>query len=177
MDVTKSADWKATMDAVAQKFGKCDILVNNAGWSYTNKPTLTVTEEEFEKVFDVNVKGVFLGCNAWVQQAIERKEGGVVINIASVGATRPRPGLVYYNASKAAVWNVCNPSSSPLLFHLTLVSVDGLTSRSGYQGVGRRIRTSSDSCCFHLPVGDGYRAVFCFHGHGGYARKQDQVHG
>jgi NAD(P)-dependent dehydrogenase (short-subunit alcohol dehydrogenase family) len=107
MDVTKSADWKSAMDAVIQKFGRCDILVNNAGTSYRNKPTVTVTEEEFQKTFDVNVKGVYLGCNAWVQQAIDRKEGGVIINIASVGATRPRPGLVWYNASKGAVWNVC----------------------------------------------------------------------
>ncbi|KAL1797421.1 hypothetical protein ACET3X_004027 [Alternaria dauci] len=93
MDVTKASDWKATVSACIEKFGRCDILVNNAGWSYTNKPTTTVTEDEFEKVFDVNVKGVYLGCNAWVDQAIERKEGGVIINIASVGATRPRPGL------------------------------------------------------------------------------------
>jgi NAD(P)-dependent dehydrogenase (short-subunit alcohol dehydrogenase family) len=105
MDVTKSADWKAAMDAAMQKWGKVDILVNNAGTSYRNKPTLEVTEEEFEKVFDVNVKGVYLGCNAFVPQAIERKQGGVIINIASVGATRPRPGLVWYNASKGAVWN------------------------------------------------------------------------
>ena len=106
MDVTKNADWKATMSVVKEKFGRCDILINNAGWSYVNKPTLDVTEEEFEKVFDVNVKGVYLGCQAWIGQAIERKEGGVIVNIASVGATRPRPGLVWYNASKGAVWNV-----------------------------------------------------------------------
>ncbi|KAF3040803.1 hypothetical protein E8E11_005681 [Didymella keratinophila] len=105
MDVTKRADWEATMAAVKEKFGRCDILINNAGWSYVNKATVDVTEEEFERVFDVNVKGVYLGCQAWVNQAIERKEGGVIINIASVGATRPRPGLVWYNASKGAVWN------------------------------------------------------------------------
>ncbi|KAF2256329.1 oxidoreductase ucpA [Trematosphaeria pertusa] len=105
MDVTKASDWKATIDAAIQKWGKVDILVNNAGTSYKNKPTVDVTEEEFQKTFDVNVKGVYLGCNAWVPQAIERKEGGVIINIASVGATRPRPGLVWYNASKGAVWN------------------------------------------------------------------------
>jgi NAD(P)-dependent dehydrogenase (short-subunit alcohol dehydrogenase family) len=105
MDVTKRADWTATMAAAQEKFGRCDILVNNAGWSYVNKATAEVTEEEFERVFDVNVKGVYLGCQAWVGQAIERGEGGVVINIASVGATRPRPGLVWYNASKGAVWN------------------------------------------------------------------------
>lgn len=106
MDVTKAADWKAAIDAAIEKFGKCDILVNNAGTSYKNKPTAEVTEEEFQKTFDVNVKGVFLGCNAWTPQAIERKEGGVIINIASVGASRPRPGLVWYNASKGAITNV-----------------------------------------------------------------------
>jgi NAD(P)-dependent dehydrogenase (short-subunit alcohol dehydrogenase family) len=106
MDVTKSADWKATVDAAVQKFGRCDILVNNAGTSYKNKPTVDVTEEEFQKTFDVNVKGVYLGCNAWTQQAIDRNEGGVIINISSVGATRPRPGLVWYNASKGAVSTV-----------------------------------------------------------------------
>lgn len=106
MDVTKSSDWKSAIETAIQKWGKVDILVNNAGTSYRNKPTLEVTEEDFEKVFDVNVKGVYLGCNAFVPQAIERKEGGVIINIASVGATRPRPGLVWYNASKGAVWNV-----------------------------------------------------------------------
>ncbi|KZM20112.1 uncharacterized protein EKO05_0007514 [Ascochyta rabiei] len=105
MDVTKRADWDSTMQAVKDKFGRCDILVNNAGWSYVNKPTVEVTEEEFERVFDVNVKGVYLGCQAWVGQAVDRKEGGVIVNIASVGATRPRPGLVWYNASKGAVWN------------------------------------------------------------------------
>ncbi|EMD97674.1 hypothetical protein COCC4DRAFT_201189 [Bipolaris maydis ATCC 48331] len=105
MNVTKSADWKASIAACIEKFGRCDILVNNAGWSYTNKPTSDVTEEEFDRVFDVNVKGVYLGCNAWIDQAIKRGEGGVIINIASVGATRPRPGLVWYNASKGAIWN------------------------------------------------------------------------
>jgi NAD(P)-dependent dehydrogenase (short-subunit alcohol dehydrogenase family) len=96
MDVTKAADWKSTVDAAIEKFGRVDILVNNAGTSYKNKPTMDVTEEEFQKTFDVNVKGVFLGCNAYIPQAIERKEGGVIINIASVGATRPRPGVSVY---------------------------------------------------------------------------------
>ena len=106
MDVTKASDWKGAIDTAIQNFGKCDILVNNAGTSYRNKPTVEVTEEEFQRTFDVNVKGVYLGCNAWINQAIERKEGGVIINIASVGASRPRPGLVWYNASKGAIANV-----------------------------------------------------------------------
>lgn len=140
MDVTKSADWKTTMQAVKEKFGRCDILVNNAGWSYVNKPTSTVTEDEFEKVFDVNVKGVYLGCNAWLDQAVERKEGGVIINIASVGATRPRPGLVWYNASKGAVWNVRRRFlTSNLHSYTNLLWTGNKRSRS-------RIRSTSNPC-------------------------------
>ena len=70
------------------------------------QPTLEVTEEDFDRCFDVNVKGVFFGTSAVIPQLLEQKSGGSIINIASVGATRPRPGLVWYNSSKGAVWNV-----------------------------------------------------------------------
>ncbi|OJD36995.1 short-chain dehydrogenase reductase family [Diplodia corticola] len=105
MDVTKAADWKAAIDAAVQKHGHVDILVNNAGTTYKNKPTVDVTEDEWERVFNVNVKSIFLGSNAFMPSVIERGQGGAMINIASTGATRPRPGLVWYNASKGAVWN------------------------------------------------------------------------
>lgn len=132
MDVTKSADWKATIDAAIEKFGRCDILVNNAGTSYKNKPTVDVTEEEFQKTFDVNVKGVYLGCNAWTPQAINRKEGGVIINISSVGATRPRPGLVWYNASKGAVSNATKGLAAELGGHqIRVVSICPLVTSTG----------------------------------------------
>ena len=70
------------------------------------QPTLEVTEEDFDRCFDINVKGVFFGTSAVIPQLLEQKSGGSIINIASVGATRPRPGLVWYNSSKGAVWNV-----------------------------------------------------------------------
>lgn len=70
----------------------------------------------------VNVKSVFLGSNAFTEQVRKQggKEGGggVMINIASVGAHRPRPGLVWYNASKGAVANVSS-KPIPFFFHLT----------------------------------------------------------
>ncbi|KAF1839229.1 oxidoreductase ucpA [Decorospora gaudefroyi] len=105
MDVTRAEDWTSTLATCLATYGKCDILVNNAGWSYANKATGSVTEDEFDRVFNVNVKGVYLGCNAWIGQAVERGQGGVIVNIASVGAMRPRAGLVWYNASKGAVCN------------------------------------------------------------------------
>ncbi len=166
MDVTKSADWKSTMEAVMKSFGRCDILVNNAGWSYTNKATTGVTEEEFERVFDVNVKGVYLGCNAWVDQAIKRNEGGVIINIASVGATRPRPGLVWYNASKGAVWNVSlPPTCATQLIHVDIHVLGNKRPR-------RRIRPSQYPRSLHLPIINLHRSVLRIHGHGRYSREQ-----
>lgn len=88
------------------KFGGLDILVNNAGTSYRNKPTVEVTEAEYDRVMAVNVKSIFLSIGAVVPE-LQSRGGGSIINIASIGAMRPRPGLVWYNASKAAVANVC----------------------------------------------------------------------
>lgn len=68
---------------------------------------MDVIEDEFDKVFSVNVKSIFHATRHFIPNLINQNEGGTMINIASIGATRPRPGLVWYNASKAAVANVC----------------------------------------------------------------------
>ena len=65
-----------------------------------------MTESDFDRCFNVNVKGIFWGIQAVIPRLLEQKRGGSIINIASVGANRPRPGLVFYNSSKAAVANV-----------------------------------------------------------------------
>lgn len=74
------------------------------------QPTLEVTEAEFSRCFDVNVKSVFWSVGAAVPQ-MRKNGGGSIINISSIGSVRPRPGLVWYNASKGAVSNVrrCPP--------------------------------------------------------------------
>ncbi|KAH8434508.1 SDR family oxidoreductase [Aspergillus melleus] len=105
LDVTKAEEWKAVVDKAMERFGRLDVLVNNAGTTYRNKPTAEVTEAEWERVFNVNVKGIFLGTNAFIPKLIEQGQGGSMINVSSTGATRPRPGLVWYNASKGAVSN------------------------------------------------------------------------
>lgn len=105
MNVSKADDWEVAIDEAVQLWGKVDILVNNAGTSYKNKSTHDVDEAEFDMVMAVNVKGVFLGSNAFIRQVKKQGSGGSIINIASVGAHRPRPGLVWYNASKGAVTN------------------------------------------------------------------------
>ncbi|KAJ9213990.1 hypothetical protein DTO166G4_4435 [Paecilomyces variotii] len=104
-DVTKVDDWNAVVNLAIEKFGRVDILVNNAGTTYKNKPTLEVTEEEWERVFQVNVKSIFHAVKTVIPRFIEQGNGGSVINISSTGASRPRPGLVWYNATKGAVSN------------------------------------------------------------------------
>jgi len=104
-DVAQAAGWKKVIEATWRLWGRVDVLVNNAGTSYQNKATVDVTEEEFDRVFAVNVKSIFLATQALMPKLIEQKQGGNMINIASIGALRPRPGLVWYNASKGAVNN------------------------------------------------------------------------
>jgi len=105
INVTKRADWEALAKSTVEKHGKIDIVVNNAGTTYRNKPTNTVTDEDFDLVFSVNVKSIYYSANVIVPIMQEKKNGGVFISIASTAGIRPRPGLTWYNASKAAVIN------------------------------------------------------------------------
>lgn len=101
-DVTKDADVAAMVGLAHQAFGRLDIVVNNAGTTHVNKPMLDVTEAEFDRIFAVNVKGIYLAARHAVP-LFRQTGGGAVLNIASTAAIRPRPGLTVYNASKGAV--------------------------------------------------------------------------
>ncbi len=101
-DVSKRADINGAVGETIAAFGALDILVNNAGATHVNKPMLEIDEEEFDRIYAVNVKGVFLGCQAVVPQ-FRKQGGGVIINIGSTAGLRPRPGLSAYNATKGAV--------------------------------------------------------------------------
>ncbi len=101
-DVSDADQARSMIDQTVDAFGGIDILVNNAGYTYANKPMLEVTDEEFDRVFAVNVKAVFLACR-YAAPRIAKRGGGSIINTASTAALRPRPGLTWYNASKGAV--------------------------------------------------------------------------
>ncbi|KAG9643543.1 NAD(P)-binding protein, partial [Aureobasidium melanogenum] len=105
MDVCKHEDWQRVVEMAVKEFGGVNILVNNAGCTYRNKPTGEVTEDEFERVMSVNVKSIFWSVKVVVPQMQKQGQGGSIINISSSGSVRPRPGLVWYNASKGAVSN------------------------------------------------------------------------
>ena len=89
----------AEMAAYAIKeFGQVDILVNNAGITHLPKPMEQVTEEEFDRVFAVNCKSVYLTARELVPHMKEK--GGAILNVASTAGLSPRPRLNWYNASK-----------------------------------------------------------------------------
>jgi 3-oxoacyl-[acyl-carrier protein] reductase len=101
-DVSKRAEVEAAVKAAIAAFGRVDIIVNNAGTTHRNRPMLEVEEAEFDRIFAVNVKSIFLTAQALIPHMREHG-GGVILNIGSTAALRPRPGLTVYNASKGAV--------------------------------------------------------------------------
>ena len=101
-DVTKSADMKALVAAAVECHGKLDAMVNNAGWTHRNQPALDVSEDEFDRVYAINVKSIYLATMHAVP-ALRDNGGGSLINIASTAGVRPRPGLTWYNGTKGAV--------------------------------------------------------------------------
>lgn len=100
VDVSKASEVDAMVEKACDALGGIDILVNNAGVTHCNQPALDVSEDEFDHVFSVNVKSIFLTAKAVVPQM--QAGGGAIINIASTAAQRPRAGLSWYNGSKGA---------------------------------------------------------------------------
>jgi 3-oxoacyl-[acyl-carrier protein] reductase len=101
-DVSQRADVDAAVKAALDVFGGLDILVNNAGINFNRAPLTEVTEEQFDRIFAVNVKSIYLFAQAVVPH-FRKVGGGVIINIGSTAGLRPRPGLTWYNTSKGAV--------------------------------------------------------------------------
>ena len=104
-DVTVDADWARLVKSAVDSYGRLDVVVNNAGWTYTAKPTIEVTEAEFDRTFAVNVKSILLSAKHAIP-VFREQGGGSFVNIASTAGVRPRPNLGVYNASKAAVINL-----------------------------------------------------------------------
>ncbi len=101
-NVADSAEVARVVAEAITGLGDLDIIVNNAGTTHRNMPMLDVEEAEFDRVFAVNVKSIYLTTRA-VLPHFRRRGGGVILNIGSTAGLRPRPGLTWYNASKGAV--------------------------------------------------------------------------
>jgi len=99
VDVADGASVDAMAEAALTAFGQVDILVNNAGVTHLPTPLDEVSEEDFDRVFNVNMKSVYLTARALVPHMKSRKTGAI-LNVASTAGVSPRPNLNWYNASK-----------------------------------------------------------------------------
>lgn len=100
-DVTDADAIEALVER-AREYGGVDIMVNNAGLQLP-KPMLEVTPEEFDRIHEVNSKGVFFGTQAAAADMIERDDPGVVVNTASISSNLSQHGQVQYDSSKGSV--------------------------------------------------------------------------
>ena len=101
-DVSDRDDVRAMVRTAVDVYGRLDTMVNNAGVTHVNRPMLEVGEEEFDRIFEVNVKAIYLAAME-VVPLMREQGGGCIVNTASTAGLRPRPGLTWYNASKGAV--------------------------------------------------------------------------
>ncbi len=117
VDVSRSADVRLMFEAADHQFGGVDILVNNAGMGHLPQPLEGLPEDEFDRLFAVNMKSIFLAMREAVPRFKARKtEGikGVVLNMASTAGVSPRPRLAWYNASKGWVITATRASAVEL---------------------------------------------------------------
>jgi 2-deoxy-D-gluconate 3-dehydrogenase len=104
-DIRSLADAKKVAEATVKTFGTLDILVNNAG-IYPISKALDTTEELWDRVLDINLKGTFFFSQAAAREMVKAKHGGRIINLASIDAVHPMGEVAHYNASKGGVMSL-----------------------------------------------------------------------
>jgi len=104
-DVSKDRDVERMIKSTVDNYGRLDILFNNAGFPMAATPVEEVKEDLWDKVVDINLKSVFLG-SKYAIPVMKKQGAGVIINTASIGGVRPRPGFSAYHPAKAAVINL-----------------------------------------------------------------------
>lgn len=131
-DVRQSDDMQALIAAACDRFGGIDVVVNNAGLGHRAAPMHELSEQDYDLVFDTNTKSIFWSVKYAVPKLIERG-GGAIVNVASIGAKRPRPLGAAYNASKGAVATMTCAIAAELARHKIRVNaVCPLASETGF---------------------------------------------
>ena len=119
-DVSKIADLQRLIDATIKAFGRLDIMVNNAGIE-TRTSILETTEQQYEKVLQVNLKSAFFGTQLAAKQMIKQGGGGRIVNITSVHEDWPMPGNIAYCLSKGGMRMLTRTAGVELAPHNILV--------------------------------------------------------
>jgi meso-butanediol dehydrogenase/(S,S)-butanediol dehydrogenase/diacetyl reductase len=103
VDVSNAESVRQMFDETRKVFGRLDILVNNAGVAVGPAPVVQMEEEAWRRTMEINATGTFLCCKFGLPFMIQSGRGGRVVNVSSLAATRPKPFVSAYAASKAAV--------------------------------------------------------------------------
>lgn len=101
LDVTQETDWNAAVNQIVERAGRLDVLVNNAGILIL-KPVQDTSNQEWDRIFDVNVRSVFIGTRAAIP-VMQKQGGGTIVNVSSIYGLVGAPGASAYEASKGAV--------------------------------------------------------------------------
>jgi len=122
-DVSKLDDLQRLIDAAVAQYGRLDVMVNNAGVE-TRTSVLDTTPEQYDKVLDVNLRGVFFATQYAAKQMIAQGGGGRIINISSVHEDWPMPGNTAYCLAKGGVRMLTRTAALELAPHgITMVNV------------------------------------------------------
>ena len=130
-DVTDADAMRELVDASESAFGGIDVMVNNAGVPHRAGNLVDLDVETVDRQLAVNVRSVFLGCK-YAVPALRRRGGGVVVNVASIAATRPRPGLTVYNATKGAVITMTRGLAVEVAPDVRVNAVNPVISETGF---------------------------------------------
>ena len=171
LDVTDAASIASLVETVVGRSGGIDILVNNAA-VFDLAPVVEVTQQSFDKLFDVNVKGTFFTLQAVAAHMIERGKGGKIINMASQAGRRGEALVSIYCASKAAVISLTQSAGLDLIkYH---INVNGIA-----PGVADTPMWDTVDSLFaryeHRPVGEKKRLVGEAVPYGRMGRPEDHV--
>ena len=104
-EATSKPELEALLAAVLQRAGRVDVVVNGAGINSAT-PFFAITEEEFDRIVRVNLKGVFFGCQVFGRHLVEAGHGGSIINLGSMSGVVPLSRVFTYSATKSAVHNL-----------------------------------------------------------------------
>jgi len=128
-DVSQESDVQAAVDFTIRTYNRIDILVNNAG-IYPMIPVMQMQAGDFEKILNVNLKGVFFFTKAVAQVMIKQGNGGKIINITSIDALHPSSvGLSVYDASKHGLWGFTKNTAlelAPHKIHVNAIAPGGI---------------------------------------------------
>ena len=103
--VDSKSEIESLLSRVIEAHGSVDVLVNGAGMNSAT-PFLEIEESEWDRIFEVNMKGVFLACQTFAKQMLEQENGGSIINVGSMSGVIPLSRVFTYSATKAAVHNL-----------------------------------------------------------------------